>query len=304
MFWKYRHSQCTSQSGIPSALNHELIFKNGRRRRCGPDQTMITPTQFLEWLRNYWRGNVSREFLLGFCVPVGLLLLVMGTALSVWLFPGSYDWRYQVMCSLASPAKNPDGHLYWCLGFALSNIIGLPTCGYFARWFSTSSPRISFFSCHTLRTGYAAGVLLGLESAFFPNYGNYIHKAHEMTAIVTFACIYLGVAGFWYCLAVWLTKTRRCPKWVGVGVFLIFSVPMTGIMLSQAWLFFDPNRPGWVSREWIALGIPLWLSFAFWEWLAFCGLVFCICVLAVVLPSQRDELDEQEGRRRPARLTF
>jgi hypothetical protein len=60
-------------------------------------------------------------------------------------------------------------------------------------------------------------------------------------------------------------------------------------MLSQAWLFFDPNRPGWVSREWIALGIPVWLSFAFWEWLAICGLVLCICVLAFALPAKSEE---------------
>jgi len=273
-------------------VDNERDFEKARRLAVRSDQPLSIFARPLKWLRNCWRGDVSKSFLLIFCVPLGLLFLVGGTVLSVRFFPGDYDWRYQVMCSLASPAKNPAGYLYWCLGFALSNIMGLPTCGYFARWFSPWSPRIAFLSGHALRTGYTAGILLGLESAFFPNYGGSVYKAHEITAIVTFACFYLGVAGFWFCLTAWLFKARRCPTWFGIGVFLLGSVPMTGIMLSQAWLFFDPNRPGWVSREWIALGIPFWLSFAFWEWLAFCGLVFCICVLAVVLPAKTGETRE------------
>ncbi len=237
-------------------------------------------------LNRWWRGEISRSGLLFFCIPVGALFFAGGMALSAGLFPDAYDWRYQVMCSLASPVRNPAGHLYWCLGIVLSIVLGMPTCGYFARRFSATSPRISIYAAAALKTGYTAGIVVGLESAFFPNYGGLIYKAHELTAITTIAGIYLGVAGFWYCLTVWLMKVRRRPAWFGAGVFLLPAAPMTGAVLSQAWLFFDPNRPGWVSREWITLGIPLWLSFAFWEWLAVCGLVFCICILAFVLPPK------------------
>jgi hypothetical protein len=220
---------------------------------------------------------------------VGLSFFTCGLALSAWLFPGPFDWRYQAMCSLASPAKNPAGHVYWSLAVVLTIVTGIPTCEYFAKSFSSTSPAMAACSRFALRVGYLAGILVAFETAFFPNYGGLIYKAHEITAIMTIAGIYLGVAGFWYCLTIWLLKVRRRPAWFGAAVFLLPAVPMTGVMFSQAWLFFDPNRPGWVSREWIALGIPVWLSFAFWEWLSVCGLVLCICILCFVLPEKSGE---------------
>lgn len=253
---------------------------------AGSDRGMTFFGRMWAGMRSYWRGEIERKSLLTLCIPAGAVFFVGGLALCAWLFPGAFDWRYQAMSNLASSAKNPAGYLFWSLAVALSIVMGLPTCGYFARRFALSSPLMSAYAAFALRAGYLAGILLGFETAFFPNYGGLIYKAHEITAIITIAGIYLGVAGFWYCLTAWLVKVRRRPAWFGASVFLLPAIPMTGVMLSQAWLFFDPNRPGWVSREWIALGIPVWLSFAFWEWLAVCGLVLCICILAFVLPEK------------------
>ena len=265
-------------------------MKSLSRMACaGSEQGVTLIGQVLAGMRSHWRGEIGKRNLITFCIPIGAFFFIGGLALSAWLFPGAFDWRYQAMSSLASPAKNPAGHLYWSLAITLSIVTGLPTCGYFARRFALSSSSMSAYASFALRTGYLTGILLGFETAFFPNYGGLIYKAHEITAIITIAGIYLGVAGFWYCLTVWLVKVRRRPAWFGASVFLLPAVPMTGVMLSQAWLFFDPNRPGWVSREWIALGIPVWLSFAFWEWLAVCGLVLCICILAFVLPEKSEE---------------
>ena len=81
--------------------------------------------------------------------------------------------------------------------------------------------------------------------------------------------------------------------------FLLSAAPVAGAILSQAWLFIDPHRPAWVSPEWIRIGIPLWLSLAFWEWLGACGLVFCLSVLAIALPAKPHEAGEQAVRSDP-----
>ena len=246
----------------------------------------------LRWLRSHLLGDISKTCLVWVYGLLAVLFFAGGMILSEWFFPDSYDWRYQVMCSLGSRAKNPDGHIYWSIGLFLAIFMGLPTCLYFWRRLSRTAPGISLFSGLALGIGYIAGMIVAVESAILPGFGGVVYKAHEIVAVIAFSGIYLGVAGFWYCLTIWLLKKKRWPGWAVGGLFFLSAAPMSGAMISQAWLFFLPDRPGWVSREWISLGIPLWLSFAFWEWLAACGLVFCLYVLAVVLPASPGEPEE------------
>jgi len=248
---------------------------------------------------DYFQGNISKRFLIFVCGSMAVFFFAGGIVLAACFFPGSYDWRYQGMSILWSRADNPAGHLFWSLGLVSALLLCLPSCGYFLRRLEPWSPRVAHRAGFALRTGYIAGILVGLESAFFPNFGGYIYKAHEYTAIVAFSGIYLGAAGFWYCLTVWLLEDRRWLAWAMGGLFLLCAAPVAGAILSQAWLFFDPHRPPWVSPEWVRLGIPLWLSIAFWEWLGACGLVICVTVLAIVLPAKPHEIGEPAVRSVP-----
>jgi hypothetical protein len=45
-------------------------------------------------------------------------------------------------------------------------------------------------------------------------------------------------------------------------------MPLAAIAITQFWLYIDQRDLGWVDTGWRAMGIPLWLSFAFWQWLA------------------------------------
>lgn len=245
----------------------------------------MTFKKSLCWLRSHLLGEISKTCLVWVCGPLAVLFFAGGMILSGWFFPDSYDWRYQVMCSLGSRAKNPDGHIYWSIALLLTIFMGWPTCLYYWRRLSHSAPGVSLFSGVALGIGYLAGIVVAVETAILPEFGGMVYKAHEIVAVIAFSGIYLGVAGYWYCLTIWLLKEKCWSVWAVGGLFFLSAAPMSGAMLSQAWLFFSPDRPGWVSREWISLGIPMWLSFAFWEWLAACGLVVCLYVLAVVLPA-------------------
>jgi len=60
---------------------------------------------------------------------------------------------------------------------------------------------------------------------------------------------------------------------------------MIGAASSQAYLYFVPNKLGWVSPKWAELGVPLYLSFAVWEWLASVGVFAYLYLLLVLLPA-------------------
>jgi hypothetical protein len=50
-------------------------------------------------------------------------------------------------------------------------------------------------------------------------------------------------------------------------LFLVTS-PLVAIGITQFWLYLDQRELGWVDTNWREMGIPLSLSFAFWQWLA------------------------------------
>ena len=42
---------------------------------------------------------------------------------------------------------------------------------------------------------------------------------------------------------------------------------------------------GW-GPSWRELGMPLYLSFAFWQWLTGVGIIFYLLLIAVLLPAE------------------
>jgi hypothetical protein len=53
---------------------------------------------------------------------------------------------------------------------------------------------------------------------------------------------------------------------------LIVASPLVAISMTQFWLYIEQRDLGWVDTSWREMGIPLWISFAFWQWLAIAAL--------------------------------
>ena len=104
-------------------------------------------------------------------------------------------------------------------------------------------------------------------------------------ATITFAAIFFGLVGFWLAMILWLRAERQWSVWSCLLVSLLVAVPMAGAMVSQAYLFFVPNNLGWVGPEWAKMGVPVYLSFAFWEWMASAGIYVSLYVIAIHLPA-------------------
>jgi hypothetical protein len=232
-------------------------------------------------LRKEW----SKAFFLWVWFPLATLCFVIGVIASIYFLDGSFDWRYRTLSSLSSASTNPAGYAFCCLGLSVSFAMGLPLCGYIRARFEPHTPKTAWFSFRSLKVGFLGAVAVGVERLFDQSISPHIHKMHEYISIVTFFGLLLGLAGFWLCLTRWLLQERQWPLW-GVTVLSLISVgPIIGTGLSQAYLYFIPNNLGWVGPHWADLGVPLYLSFAFWEWLTCVGIFVYLFLILLFLPA-------------------
>jgi len=187
------------------------------------------------------------------------LVLVGGVSAAAMHFPGGYDWIYMVVSKLGSRSHNPTGAL-WLSGSLLIAVCLLwPVTTLLAKGGSgpSGSPR---FAVAALRIGLLGGGLLALEGAFALELSRLARKGHEVVALLTFLGLYTGVLG----LYVTRLRQRLRSAWPA----LMVVVPLCAVALSQITLYFDQRDLGWVNTGWREMGIPFWLSFAFWQWSA------------------------------------
>jgi hypothetical protein len=152
--------------------------------------------------------------------------------------------------------------------------------------FEPIAPRAARFSGRSLTIGFLGVVTVGFERLFSQSLSLHTYKLHEYLSIITFFGLLLGIAGFWICLTRWLLLERRWSVWALSALSLISVGPILGTGLSQAYLYFIPNDFGWVGPHWAELGIPLYLSFAFWEWLTVVGIFLYLFLILLFLPAE------------------
>lgn len=188
-----------------------------------------------------------------------IALLVVGGTLAAARFPGGFDWAYTVMSALASRKHNPDGAAFFSVGLALSLVALWPA----VRWVedcAIPATRTSRFGVRALRVGIVFGVLVGLDRLVFHHLSDLVRKGHEILAIVSFVGLYAGV------VALQVDRLRRGRSTAVPAACAL--VPLVAIGLSQLGLYFDQRDLGWVGRDWREMGVSVWWSFAFWQWLA------------------------------------
>lgn len=204
-----------------------------------------------------------------------LVILAGVTAASV-RFPGGFDWVYTVISRLGSSRHNPGGAA-WLTGSLLAAVVLLwPVTGHLERAAATGRgrPRFAIFA---LRLGLVGGGFLGLEGMLSLDLSRIGRKAHEILALVTFLSLYAGVLGLY---------ARRMRESAGaVWPALLVVLPLCAVGVSQLMLYLTQRDLGWVNTGWRELGVPFWLSFAFWQWLAVAFLGFGLGALVATSRS-------------------
>lgn len=272
-----------------AALAFRVLVLHGVRGYCLAFRPPTSVAGFMRDLISFFRGDWPKWFLIGLWGPVMSVLVAALFAASANRFPGGYDWRFDVMCRLGYPHANPDGSVYWAAALALTCIMGVPCCGYFHRRLARTAPKLAAAARLLLGAGLSLGMVIGLDGIFLPKLNEMAPKLHETVATAAFAAIFFGVLGFWSVMTRWLRAARHWSAAACTLLSLSVLVPMAGAMISQAYLFFAPGDLGWVGPDWAEKGVPVYLSFAFWEWLAIGGVYFCLYVMAVLLPARPED---------------
>jgi len=189
-----------------------------------------------------------------------LLALILGAVLAARHYPGGFDWPYTVASALASQKHNPTGSFWFAGGFILSMGLLWPYVSSLKKTLCPSLSATADFAIVALRMGLICGTLVAAERLLIHHISDWVYKAHEILALLFFLGLYIGVLGLF-------VQVMRRHRIYVIPVLLVAS-PLLAIGITQFWLYFDQRDLGWVDTSWRDRGIPFWLSFAFWQWLA------------------------------------
>ncbi|HEY5602303.1 MAG TPA: hypothetical protein VIM41_04270 [Gammaproteobacteria bacterium] len=189
-----------------------------------------------------------------------LLVFGAGSILAARQYPGGFDWPYTVASALASQKHNPAGSAWFAGALSLSMVLLWPYVSTLKKSLYPVLTASVKFAAGALRFGILCGALVGAERLFIRDLSNWVHKAHELLAVFAFLGLYFGALGL---LLQVIGRHRR----YAISAFIVASALLI-IGVVQLWVYLAQRDLGWVDTSWRAMGIPVWLSFAFWQWLA------------------------------------
>lgn len=203
-----------------------------------------------------------------------LLILILGILLAARHYPGGFDWPYTVASALASRKYNPDGSFWFSSSFIISMGLLWPYASSLKNTLCPAPSVAGNFAIRALRLGMICGALVAAERLFIHHISDLVYKAHEILALLFFLGLYIGV----FTLLIQVMRRHR----IYILPALVVASPLLAIGITQLWLYFDQRDLGWVDASWREKGIPIWLSFAFWQWLAIGCLWLCLGFLSFI----------------------
>jgi hypothetical protein len=215
---------------------------------------------------------------------MGVVALWAGIAMAAHCYPTEFDWRYMTMSTLLSPRDNAPGRHWAEAGMALC---GLGILGWTLTFGqssdSTPSDRRQPPGTWSLRLGSACMV----GSALLPLRLPLVPKGHELLTLIAFAGLSLGAVKLTLSVVDNAGGARadshpsraRCD---GAVLAAVVVAPIVLAGLAQAYVYYGRPDLHWVGLSWRARGVPVYLSFAFWEWVTCAILSVYLTALALM----------------------
>lgn len=188
-----------------------------------------------------------------------LLIFVLGMVSSAAFYPGGYDWPYTVVSDLASHKHNPIGSGWFAASLSLSMLLLWPYISVLKRR-QADLRRATRYGFFNLRLGIGFGVMVGVERLLFYDISTSLEKSHEIISLFTFVSWYAGILGLMV-QQMLLHRRYLLP-------LLLMVLPLVAIGAADLWLYIQTSSLGWVDTSWRTMEIPVWRSFAFWQWIA------------------------------------
>ncbi|MBV9724744.1 MAG: hypothetical protein JO299_06175 [Gammaproteobacteria bacterium] len=210
---------------------------------------------------------------------LGTLAFWVGMTLAGRSYPSEYDWRYVTISSLVYAERNPSGFAWARAGILLCGMAGL----YWIARLTRAWKRLCIAERPSGSSALAFGFLCMTLCALVPERRFPFARAHDLLALAAFVGICAGMALVSFTLTRQSARARELPSgpWYAwpLAALAVFPIVAAG----GAQLYLSHSLPGlpWVSLAWRERGIPAYLSFAFWEWVA-CA-VFSLYLLLLSL---------------------
>ena len=219
------------------------------------------------------------------CYGAALAVFAAGLALAAAAYPAGFDWPCMVVSRLASRKHNPDGSLWFSLGLAVAMLLLWPVMDRVRP--GTGLGRGGRFAGSALRAGIVFACLVGLERALFVHVSDRVDKGHEAIALLAFLSLYVGLLGT-YASRLRAGTLRAWPA-------LPSLVPLVGVGVANLALYLLQRDVGWVKPNWRELGVPVWQSFAFWQWLTVAALWAAVAHLLAMTPRADAQRLSRDG---------
>jgi hypothetical protein len=214
------------------------------------------------------RATTLQRWAVCAALPVAVLAFWFGVLMAMFRYPSEYDWRYMPLSNLLSARRDPAGHLWACAGIAVSGLCGLGWSVTSARFFSHGLGGSRSSGIWMIRLGGLCAPL----AAPPPEWLRRVPEGHQLFTLRTFAGWRLGIVylTFQSIERIFLTETLRPVRQHRVYATAVAgtgALPILGAGLAQLYVFYVLPELGWVKLSWRANGVPVYLSFAFWEWI-------------------------------------
>jgi hypothetical protein len=224
--------------------------------------------------------------------PLGVLAFWGGMLMAARRYPSEYDWRYMPVSNLLSSGRAPAGYLWASTGVVLCSLCGLCWTAVLARRWKHEDAGDRPRGIRALQFGYFCMIC----AAALPDWLLPIQKGHEILAVLAFAGLCFGMVRLMF-QTIERTVLRRMRRFIGharlyaaiLAGAAVLPVLLAG--LAQAYVHYMFPEIHWVSLSWRSRGMPVYLSFAFWEWVTCVVLSAYMAILSLatyaVYPIQK-----------------
>lgn len=215
--------------------------------------------------------------------PLGVLAFWAGLWMAARRYPSEYDWRYMSISNLVYADRNPDGYQVAWGGLMLCALGGLCWTTVLFRDARREGSGRRPVGILSLCLGYVFMVC-----ALVPQRILGVRKGHEILALLAFFGICIGIVRLTFRASEQNFRLRRRPFSAAPRLYAgllagVALLPIAMAVLAPAYVSYALPELRWVGLEWRARGVPLYLSFTFWEWIT--CVVFSVYTAGLCLAS-------------------
>lgn len=206
--------------------------------------------------------NLSQSRALEFLLMAAGVSFFASLIWAAELSPRSYDWRYQVISSLASPRDNPHANRIAQVGLAVTGLVLIFFNQMLRQRFGSGVRRLLNFATGFFSIGAVLLMLTGLiVPGPFYNWSD--RHLHEHLAEASGVFFGLGTVLYLACLL--KDESIRLGQRTKTLAMILVIVPTSALLLSRFTMLVAYLMASGPDYE--ALRKSLWCSLALWEWI-------------------------------------